>query len=41
LISEALRGFVCQGCRVQGMKRLGRDGVTALHVGFAKQDDGQ
>lgn len=37
----AARLFVCQDCRVVGMKRLGRDGVTALQVGFAKQDDGQ
>lgn len=29
------RLFVCQDCRGKGMKRLGRDGVTALHVGFA------
>jgi hypothetical protein len=26
--------FVCEGCRDVGMKRLGRDGVTALHVGI-------
>jgi hypothetical protein len=29
------RLFVCQDCREVGLKRLGRDGVTALHVGFA------
>lgn len=29
------RLFVCQDCRGEGMRRLGRDGVTALHVGFA------
>jgi ribosome-binding protein aMBF1 (putative translation factor) len=28
------RLFVCQDCRDAGMKRLGRDGVTALHVSF-------
>jgi hypothetical protein len=31
------RLFVCQECRVPGMKRLGRNGVTALHVGFKAQ----
>lgn len=31
----AAKLFVCQDCREIGMKRLGRDGVTALHVGFA------
>lgn len=30
----ATRLFVCQECRDVGMKRLGRNGVTALHVGF-------
>lgn len=32
----ATRLFVCQECRDVGMKRLGRDGVTALHVGFKR-----
>lgn len=32
---SAARLFVCQDCRGEGMRRLGRDGVTALHVGFA------
>lgn len=26
--------FVCDDCRDAGMKRLGRDGVTALQVGI-------
>lgn len=26
--------FVCDGCRVIGMKKLGSGGVTALHVGI-------
>lgn len=34
-VRSVSRLFVCQDCRGEGMKRLGRDGVTALHVGFA------
>ncbi len=34
------RLFVCQDCRDVGLQKLGRDGVTALHVGFAVNQRG-